>query len=55
MDENEELYRLMNGDDPWYMGDLVDPQQPGKKSELSNNSGCAGMFLFMVIVLIMLI
>jgi hypothetical protein len=50
MDEDEELYRLMNEEDDWYMGDLEEPQQPDKNSELSSNNGCAGVLLLTVVL-----
>ena len=40
MDEDEELYRLMNEEDNFYMGD---------DNKKANNSGCVGMLLFMLI------
>ncbi|MDR1883091.1 MAG: hypothetical protein LBR26_09985 [Prevotella sp.] len=50
MDEDEELYRLMNEEDDFYMGDneLDEPSQ----SDLSNTNGCAGVFLFMIVLAI---
>jgi hypothetical protein len=45
MDEDEELYRLMNEEDDFYMGDEDDNTNTG-------NAGCAGIFLFVIILFI---
>lgn len=52
MEEEEELYRLMNEEDTWYMGDLEDTQQPDKNPELSSNNGCSGVLLLTVFLTI---
>jgi hypothetical protein len=48
MDEDEELYREMNEEDDWYMGDLEESQQPDENSEILSNNGCAGVLLLAV-------
>jgi hypothetical protein len=52
MNEDEELYRLMNEEDDLYMGDLEEPQQLGENSELSSNNGCSGVLLLTVFLTI---
>jgi hypothetical protein len=44
MEDEEELYRLMNEEDDFYMGDEDDKASTG-------NAGCAGIFLFIIILL----
>jgi len=44
MDEDEELYRLMNEEDDLYMGDRS--EEDNKKT---SNIGCIGILLFMLI------
>ena len=56
MDENEELYRLMNEDDDFYMGNKDDDKEDDEKK--TSNIGCAGMLflccLFVVYALVIL-
>jgi hypothetical protein len=44
MDEDEELYRLMNEEDDFYMGDEDDNASTG-------NAGCIGILLFVIFLL----
>ena len=43
MDEDDELYRLMNEEDDFYMGDR--DEDDNKKT---SNTGCIGVLLFML-------
>ena len=46
MNEDEELYRLMNEDDDLYMGNKDDNREDDNKK--TSNVGCVGMLLFML-------
>ena len=49
MNENEELYRLMNEEDDLYMGDKEDSPKIDNK-----NSGCVQLFVCLTIIIIIL-
>jgi hypothetical protein len=58
MDGNEELYRLMNEEDDFYMGDDEDIEEPTRKvnnvassSSKNNSTGCIGVFVFFIILI----
>ena len=44
MEEEDELYRLMNEDDGFYMGDRDEDE-----NKKTGNTGCIGALLFMLI------
>ena len=46
MNEEEELYRLMNEEDDFYMGNKEDDRENDNKK--TSNIGCIGMLLFML-------
>ena len=50
MDEEEELYRLMNEEDDFYMGDQEEIVEQRASSEKVNNTGCFGLLLCVVLV-----
>lgn len=52
MDEDEELYRQMNEEDDFYMGDKKIEKEDENYSSNSqkNNSGCAGIFLILFLL-----
>ena len=52
MNEEEELYRLMNEEDDFYMGEIDEKAEREASSEKVNNTGCLGMF-FSIGILIM--
>ena len=52
MDEDEELYRLMNEEDDFYMGNKDDDKEDDGKR--TSNIGCAGM-LFLCCFLVVLL
>ncbi|MBP1616941.1 MAG: hypothetical protein H6Q14_768 [Bacteroidetes bacterium] len=39
MEEDEELYRLMNPDDPWYMGSLDEDEDEDEEEEENDTPG----------------
>ena len=55
MDEDEELYREMNEDDPFYMGDRDDDDENEKNDDDSqkkenNNDGCLSVIAVFVLI-----
>lgn len=54
MDEEEELYRQMNPEDDFYMGDPEEEPEDSDEitspSQDQNNSGCAGVFFFLFLL-----
>ena len=64
MDEDEELYREMNEEDPFYMGDHDDNNEDDNecyedncyerehhcKNDAKSNSGCMTVFFMLIIV-----
>ena len=62
MDEDEELYREMNEEDPFYMGDkdddddndyIDDETEKSRKNNNTNNagSGCLSVFVMFIVVI----
>ena len=52
MDEDEELYREMNEEDDFYMGDKENNDEDENYPSISQkkNSGCAGIFLVLLLL-----
>jgi len=56
MNEDEELYRLMNEEDDLYMGDKEKENLEEKSSDLnSNKNGCVGIFISLIISVIVIL
>jgi len=56
MNQDEELYRLMNEEDDLYMGDKEKENSDEKSSDLnSNKSGCVGIFICLIISVIVIL
>ena len=51
MDEDEELFRLMNEEDDFYMGDTNENEKSPEQrvSSKNNNTGCVGNFVFFIL------